>query len=218
MDLRSLLSLRGSRRRHRQVFSRIFHQNLWGNPESVSGPGSTQERGKSFAGDVIDLVQKLGVRTLLDAPCGDFNWAAELAAAVDAYVGVDVVEELIAGNTERHASANRRFLTCDLTRDPLPKADLILSRDCLVHFSFRDIRAALENFRRSGAEYLLTTTFVDRATNDDIRTGGWRVLNLQAPPFHFGEPLALIDERCMHTGGIYRDKRLGLWAMKSIPT
>jgi hypothetical protein len=212
----SQLWLRASRRRHHEVFSRIFRENAWGDAESVSGPGSTRERGATLIPDLVDLVTTLRVKTLLDAPCGDFNWASDLAAVVDTYIGVDVVDELIARNEAAYGSANRTFLTRDLTRDPLPKADLILSRDCLVHFSFADIRAALRNFRRSGADYLLTTTFVERATNENIQTGGWRPLNLQAPPFEFPVPMAVIDEHCTHTGGIYRDKRLALWRMDQI--
>lgn len=199
------------------MFSRIFRENSWGAEESVSGPGSTRERGAAVLPALIDLVTQRQIKTLLDAPCGDFNWAATLADAVSAYIGMDVVEELIARNASEHGNERRTFVVGDITRDRLPKADLILSRDCLVHFSFADIRAALRNFQSSGSEYLLTTTFVDRATNRNIRTGGWRVLNLQAAPFHFPEPLALIDEQCLHTGGIYRDKRLGLWRLADLP-
>ncbi len=217
MRFLSQIWLRASRRRHRNVFSRIFRENAWGNAESVSGPGSTRERGAMVAPDIIALVKELGVRTLLDAPCGDFNWASELADAVESYFGVDIVEDLIARNARDYGDAKRVFRVCDLTRDALPKAELVLSRDCLVHFSYADAWAALRNFRRSGATYLLTTTFVDRATNENIRTGGWRVLNLEAPPFAFPPPLALIDERCTHTGGIYRDKRLALWKIADLP-
>lgn len=209
--------LRASRRRHSRVFSRIFRENAWGAEESVSGPGSTRERGAALLPALLDLVTQRGIETLLDAPCGDFNWAAALADAVSMYVGMDVVEELIARNARAHGHERRSFVVGDITRDPLPKADLILSRDCLVHFSFADIRAALRNFANSGSEYLLTTTFVDRGSNRNIRTGGWRVLNLQAAPFHFPEPLALLDEQCLHTGGIYRDKRLALWRVADLP-
>ena len=205
--------LRATRRRHRRVFERIFRENAWGSAESVSGPGSTRERGSMLVPDLVNLLTELGTRTLLDAPCGDFNWASAIASAVDMYIGVDIVEELVTRNVRQHGSAGRTFLTCDLTRDPLPKADLILSRDCLVHFSYADIQAALRNFRRSGAEYLLTTTFVNRTANRNIRTGSWRVLNLQAPPFDFPLPLAVVDERCTHSEGIYSDKCLALWRL-----
>jgi hypothetical protein len=55
---------------------------------------------------------------------------------------------------------------------------------------------------------------VDRTRNADVPTGGWRVLNMEAAPFHFPPPLALVDERCMNGGGLYRDKRLGLWTLQ----
>jgi hypothetical protein len=210
------LWLRASRRRHRNVFSRIFRENSWGDAESVSGPGSTRARGATLLPALVDLVRQLRIETLLDAPCGDFNWAHPLADAVASYIGVDVVDDIIARNVREHGSAKRTFLTRDITRDPLPRADLVLSRDCLVHFSFADIRAALRNFRRSGSEYLLTTTFIDRASNENMRPGGWRVLNLQAPPFRIPTPLAFVDEQVLHSGGLYRDKRLGLWRLADL--
>ena len=130
-----------------------------------------------------------------------------------AYTGVDIVAELIAANASCYTTERRRFVCADMTRDHLPQADLILCRDGLVHLSFADARAAIRNFRRSGSRYLLATTFVNQSRNLDVATGGWRVLNLQAAPFFFPEPLALIDERCMHSDGRYRDKRLGLWRL-----
>lgn len=202
---------------HRVVFTRIYRRNAWGSAESVSGPGSTRERGADFRDDLAALLREIDARVLLDAPCGDFNWMEEVAGGVERYVGVDVVPELIAANSERHGGGNRTFLCLDMTRDPLPKADVVLCRDCLVHFSTADVWRAVRAFRESGSRYLLATTFVGRTENPEIRTGSWRPMNLQAPPFNFPPPLALVDERCLHTGGIYRDKRLGLWELDSLP-
>jgi SAM-dependent methyltransferase len=203
---------------HRTVFGDIYRRNLWGDVESVSGPGSTRARGTDLTADLVALLERLETRTLLDAPCGDFNWIAAVADSVQAYVGVDVVPELIEGNRRQHLTNRRRFVRADISRDPLPSADVILCRDCLVHFSTRDIWRTLANFRRSGARYLLTTTFVERGTNTHIRTGAWQPLNLQAAPFRFPPALELVDERCTHTGGIYRDKRLGLWELAALPS
>ena len=202
----------------RAVFTRVYRRNVWGNAESVSGPGSTESRGADFRDDLIELLRRLDTRVLLDAPCGDFNWIGPVADAVPRYVGVDVVPELVERVRAKHGSARRTFIVADLARDPLPRADVILCRDGLVHFSFAEIRAAVRNFKRSGAEYLLTTTFVDTARNVDIRTGGgWRDLNLREPPFSFPPPLELIDERCTDYGGRYRGKRLGLWRLDALP-
>ena len=203
---------------HGAVFGDIFRRNAWGDGESVSGPGSTRARGADFTADLLALLRRLDTRTLLDAPCGDFNWMAEVAGSVERYVGVDVVPELVEHNLRHHLTGRRSFALADVSRDPLPAADVVLCRDCLVHFSHRDVWATLANFRRSGSRYLLTTTFVARGRNGDIRTGSWQPLNLQAAPFHFPPPLELVDERCTHTGGIYRDKRLAVWELASLPS
>lgn len=202
----------------RSTFTAIFAANAWGNGESVSGPGSTRARGTDFEADLIALLDEWSVRAIVDAPCGDFNWMRQALARRDvSYTGIDIVEELIARNVRLHAAGNRRFVCADMTRSNLPKADLIICRDGLVHLSFADARAAIRNFQRSGSRYLLATTFIDRSRNSDVRTGGWRVLNLQVAPFGFPRPLALVDERCTHSAGMYRDKRLGLWELASLP-
>jgi SAM-dependent methyltransferase len=224
--LRALLSrltrrvaarLQTSSRSQRETFTAIYRTNAWGDAESVSGSGSTQARGAAFKADLLSLLDARGIRSIVDAPCGDFNWMRGVLAERDlSYTGVDIVDALIAANVREYATANRRFLCADMTRADLPAADLILCRDGLVHLSFADARAALRNFRRSGSRYLLTTTFVSHTGNRDTPTGGWRVLNLQAAPFGLPPPLALIDERCAFAEGAYRDKCLGLWELSAI--
>lgn len=203
---------RASRAAQRAIFERIHATNEWSDAESRSGPGSTVARGESIRPALASLVQRYGVHSILDAPCGDFNWMRNVTRDLDVtYTGVDVVPDLIAGNRQQYADERHRFECLDITHDPLPRADLILCRDALVHFSFADIEAALRNFRSSGARLLLATTFVDLKRNDDLRTGGWRPLNLQLEPFSLPEPLALIDD--LPAGGAAPDKRLGLWAL-----
>jgi len=199
-----------------EIFSRIYRENTWGDPESRSGPGSTQARAAEFVPDLVALLTQMRTRVLLDAACGDFAWAAPVAAAVERYIGVDVVADLIDRNQREHARPNRTFICADLAEADLPRADVILCRDCLVHLSFADIRRTVANFARSGSRLLLTTTFIARGRNDDIVTGGWRPIDLQAVPLGWPTPLALVDERCTHTGGIYRDKRLALWELAEV--
>lgn len=196
------------------VFHHAYRQNQWGDPESVSGPGSGLQRTAAFRDQIPPLLRSLGVQTLLDAACGDFNWMKEIELP-KRYIGIDIVPELIAGNA-KHQKEGRTFVHANFTRDPLPQVDLILCRDCLVHFSFEDIRAALRNFKSSGSRYLLTTTFVGPRENADVATGGWRPLNLERPPFDFPPPERAIDEQCLHTGGIYADKRLALWRLADL--
>jgi SAM-dependent methyltransferase len=199
----------------RTTFSEIYQSNAWGSPESVSGPGSTAARAADFVDDLVAFVRGLGPRLLLDAPCGDFNWAAAVADAAEHYVGIDVVPAIIDSHQRRHASPRRAFLCLDITEDALPSADLVLCRDALVHFSYADIAATIRNLKRSGSRHLLTTTFIDYESNVDIATGGWRKLNLERPPFSFPPPTALVDEKCPRVGG--EGKRLALWPIDALP-
>jgi hypothetical protein len=200
----------------REVFSVIHRQKAWGDCESVSGPGSGIIRTSALRDQIPRLLEELGVRTLLDAGCGDFNWLKEVDLDLDSYIGVDVVEELVVELGRKYANERRRFLNLDITCDRLPQADLILCRDCLVHLSFSQISAALRNFKRSNSTYLLTTTFIRFVDNADIAMGEWRPINLQEPPFNFPAPLRLIDEKRSESGEAYSDKHLGLWELKDI--
>jgi hypothetical protein len=101
-------------------------------------------------------------------------------------------------------------------RGDLPRSDVILCRDCLVHLSYDDVHRTLGNFKCSATTYLLTTTFTSLAANSDIVTGQWRPLNLQLPPFSFPSPLKIIVEGCTEAGGRYADKSLALWRLSDI--
>jgi len=218
-----MLFKRAESRHREQIFSEIYAKNLWGSRESVSGPGSTLARTAAFRNTLAALLTELNARRLLDAPCGDFNWMKELTlelarrAQLESYTGVDIVRDLIAENCRRHEDPLWRFLHLDLVRDRLPEADAVLCRDCLVHFSFADIRAALRNFKRSKSTYLLTTTFTHVEENFDITTGNWRRLDLRLPPLNLPEPLRMVDEKRRESDGGDSFKYLGLWKLKTIP-
>jgi hypothetical protein len=98
----------------------------------------------------------------------------------------------------------------------LPGADVIFCRDCLVHLPIEEVKTVLRNFSRSGAKWVLTTTFPASGTNTEVRWSGWRPLNLQAEPFHLPAPMKLINEECTEDGGKYADKSLGLWQVEQL--
>jgi len=202
--------------RRRQIFCDIYNQKAWGDGESASGPGSAVERASLFRPELEALIRKHGVRSLLDAPCGDFNWLPHFDLQLERYIGIDIVPALIARNRAGYATGNRTFLVRDMVANRLPKVDLILCRDGLVHLSNREIWQTLRNFQRSGATWLLTNTFVEHHDNQDIPTGGWQPLNLQNRPFSLPAPEEILDEQCLGYAGVYRDKRLGLWRLQDI--
>jgi hypothetical protein len=216
--IRAFNPLRSPSRVRRRAFEAIYRRNSWGDPESVSGPGSNIARASLFRPDFEAIVHDLTVRTLIDAGCGDFNWLSGFDLPIDLYIGIDIVPALIAQCRVRFASTNRRFLVRDMVCDRLPRADLIVCRDGLVHLRNAEILAALRNFRRSRSTWLLTNTFIDRPANDDLpATGDWRPINLEAPPFNLPAPARVLDERCLVSGGAFRDKRLALWPLSTLP-
>src|SRR5262245_9526692 len=135
---RALLIL-APRRRVRAAFTRHYERRDWLEPETVSGRGSSLTRTAAIRRELPALVRELGVRRVVDAGCGDFHWFAALEIELESYVGIDVVEPLVAVTRRRHETPQRRFVSLDIIRDSLPQADLIVCRDCLVHLKNRQV-------------------------------------------------------------------------------
>jgi hypothetical protein len=197
-----------------QRFQRIHDTNLWGAAASVSGLGSEIDATATLRAELPLLLRRLQAASLLDAPCGDGAWIAQADLGVRV-TGVDIVPDLIDGLRARAARGEIAgdYHLADVTADPLPRCDAVLCRDCLVHFSFANIVRAVENFRRSGARFLITTTFPDWQVNRDCEDGDWRALNFEQAPFSFGPPVELLNENCTEAGGGWRDKSLGVWRL-----
>jgi SAM-dependent methyltransferase len=195
-------------------FRRIYDTNMWGAAASVSGLGSEADATAALRAQLPLLLAKLGATSLLDAPCGDAGWINQVDLGVRV-VGVDIVPSLIDRLKARAAAGDIRgeYHLADITCDPLPRCDAILCRDCLVHLSFANIDRVLANFRRSGAVWLIATTFPEWQDNRDCEDGDWRSLNFERPPFDWGRPFEIINENCTEAGGGWRDKSLGVWRL-----
>jgi len=195
------------------LFSDVYETQAWGSCESGSGSGSELRATGNIRERLPELLTRLGAESLLDAPCGDWNWMQHVKLPVKQYFGVDIVPNVIEANRARFGSPERHFECLDLTCDPLPRADVILCRDCLVHVSFQDIAAILENFRRTGARHLLVNTYPEIQRNRNQFTGKpWRRLNFLLPPFGFPEPLAMLPD-----GGEVDPSQLALWPLQDLP-
>jgi hypothetical protein len=182
---------------HQDTFTRIYQNNQWGNSESRSGPGSTVRYTANLRQHLPALLEQFNITSVLDAPCGDFNWMRLVVEATAIrYLGADVVADIVSSN-RRFESDRVAFVSLDITADALPKADLMICRDCLFHLSYAATRAFLENFVRADIPYLLTTTHKNpkRFVNRDIATGGFRRMDLFSSPYNLDpEPLMRIDD------------------------
>jgi len=198
-------------------FERIYSTNLWSDPESRSGAGSSLDSTRVLRVELPSALRQLGARVLLDVPCGDFRWMEHVDLSGIEYIGGDIVPSIVEENRRLHASESRRFLELDLTRDALPDADVLLCRDGLVHLSYANIRAVLANVARSNIRFVLMTSFPGRRDNYDVADGDWRPLDFQAPPFSFPEPRLTIVEECEEERGSYTDKSVLAWRVDDLP-
>ena len=199
-----------------QRFENIFKNNSWGGHNSVSGRGSDLDQTEHIIREIPALFKDMGISTVLDIPCGDFNWMRNIDLSGIKYIGADIVKEIVKNNKNQYEKNNVSFRHMNLIEDTLPQVDLILIRDCLVHMSYDDIFKLLNNVCDSMSQYLLTTSFTDRQDNKDIITGEWRPLNLQIAPFSLPKPIRIINEKCTQGKSSYTDKSLGLWKISDI--
>jgi SAM-dependent methyltransferase len=196
---------------YRQVIFELYSLlPFWEGQVTRSGAGSTLEATASIRAELPGLLARHSIDSVLDAPCGDFHWARHVDWSGVRYVGVDVVADLVAQNRERYAGDGIRFEHADIARDELPRARAVLCRDCLFHFSVADLARTLANFRRTGATYLLTSTFPALSENRAIATGDFHPINLEIAPYRFPAPLERVRDAPL-------EKYLGLWRFRDLP-
>lgn len=167
-----------------------------GGVESASGRGSELRHTVSIRKWLPKLIDDRGICSILDAGCGDFNWMKEINIKIP-YIGVDIVPEMIKRNIELYGHlfpATKLFAVADLTKDILPKADLVICRDVIYHLSFENIRKVITNIVKAANKYILITNTRDVTENKNIEDGGFRRLNLKIPPLNFPTPLEIFND------------------------
>ena len=191
-----------------EIFTTFYDEHLWRCDESVSGKGSTVDGTEALRDALPGLFEELGARSILDAPCGDMNWIQAVDWDLDSYIGGDIVATLIDRLSCEHSDGKTSFVQLDITRDPLPAADVFFCRDCFIHLTNDQVLDALRNAARSECRYLMTNTFPSIGVNERSHTGGLRRLDLRKPPFNLGAPIQLIEDRVDRPGFKY----MGVWS------
>lgn len=203
------LFIRISRKNTRKVFTNIYKQGAWKSKETISGPGSRLDHTSQLRLELPAMLLSMGIRSLLDAPCGDYNWMSQTDLEGIDYTGADIVPDLIAENQKRYPGI--KFIIADIIKDPLPVAEAILCRDCFIHLNNAQVIRAIRNFKKSNFKFLITNTSpIDE--NKNVLTGDFRPVNLEKAPFLFPAPLKKIKD---HIEG-EPVRWLGLWELKEI--
>ncbi|MCW3090863.1 MAG: hypothetical protein JWP81_1932 [Ferruginibacter sp.] len=207
----------------KKAFEHAAEQHYWSGSESVSGPGSNLQQTEIIRREIPELLTKYKISTMLDAPCGDLFWMKQILGELKRrgiqYQGADIVSSLIEQHRRQYKAQQLEFNTINLIKSPIPRVDLVFTRDCFIHLSYFNIYLILKNYKNSGSIYLLTNTY-SRASRVNTNVEGFflwgRMLNMEKFPFYFGPPLEIIVEGCTEKDCIDDDKSLGLWELEQL--
>jgi len=180
----------------RKKLQDVFEEKVWRASASGmrSGPGSTLEATARVRDAFPEILKRYNVKTLLDAPCGDFHWMKEIELGDVTYIGGDISAQIIDDIKGKYTSDKVSFQHLDITSDPLPDADLMLCRECLFHLKHRFKWAFFRNFAASNIEYLMMTMHHFPENPHLSATGNFQPFSPKAPPFNFPEPLEMLHE------------------------
>jgi len=131
----------------------------WRSTETPCGAGSELRNTTNVKSSLLEIVKKYKVKTVVDAGAGDLNWMKHMEWDVQ-YQGYDLYP--------RHESV----IQFDLTKETLPKSDLILCRHVLNHLSPDYAQKCIDNFSKSESKYLAVT-------NCDRQREMWQITGLE---------------------------------------
>ena len=193
-------------------FARIYELGVWrhrADQKSASGLGSELTATEAIRTSLPPLLKELGVSSLTDVGCGDWNWMSKVALPCD-YLGLDIVETVIDNNKALFEGPGVNFQRFDAVAEPIPDCNAVLCREVIFHLSFSDGLTLIDNIKRH-SKWLIMTTDCTIWFNSNIPTGDFRMLNLQARPFQFPPPLyTLQDDDFVH------GRVLGVWLTETL--
>jgi len=176
--------------------------------------GSTLKYTENLRRCLPPILCGLGIKRLLDAPCGDFNWMAQTdLSMLDYYVGIDADLRMIEVARHKQAPNPPRMFMFDcfdlLEGEQIPAPfDAVICRDFLQHLPTKSAVRLLD--RLCKFDWLLLTSDGSAEVNSDIEEiGAFRPLNLLAAPFNFAAPDHSIED-APGSGRI-----LGVWKIAS---
>lgn len=151
--------------------------------ESTAGYGTTKQGCRRLVEELPRIFAQYQIKSILDAACGDFYYMEDVDLTGINYIGVDFVAEQILVNQKKYPG--RDFRVLNMVADQMPTADLVISRDTLIHISNTNIKRFLQSCIESGCKYLLTTNFPEITNQELGGILGWRNINFNVDPWLF---------------------------------
>ena len=154
---------------YQKIFDDIYHNYGFGGKDKVhgetrSGPGSTTIATLHIKKFITHIVKQYNVKSVVDIPCGDFNWMSDIASDFESYIGMDISPKCIKDNQCKYP--NFDFRVGDLINGTIPDCDLLIVRDVFGHMPLEFGKIAVDNVWHSNWKYLISTNwlYVNRDT------------------------------------------------------
>jgi hypothetical protein len=172
--------------------------------ETYSGPGSLLKNTENIINQLPIFLKKYNITSIIDIPCGDFNYMKRINLDNIKYNGYDISKKAI-DICSSHKSNNINFSVFDATSEQLQYSDLIICKDLFLHLSFEHIHTILKNIIHSKCKYFAVSRYDNgNVTNIDQISGlGARAIEITNEPFNFNYN---IIERIRYTNNGLQDE------------
>lgn len=216
---------------YKNIFTDIYDNNGFGSLESKSGPGSTLDETQKLRESIKKIIKDKNIKSVVDIPCGDFNWMKEIVFNFENYIGGDIVKKAIDLNNEKYSNSRIKFIEFDILNDEIPTGDLLIVRDVIGHFPIEDGVKILKNILNSKCKYILSTTWAKKIGNDwfpcekndvhreneGVDYGRFYPVNLMSNPFNLPNAEIYLEEYVMVDNFENGNRKtLALWDLDKI--
>lgn len=197
-----------SRDWNRMVFETTYMHKFWG---KGSGYGSFLKNTAKYRKFLQNYLKKNGIRSVLDVGCGDWQLSGLIDWSGIDYLGTDIVESVIKRDEKMYGNKHIHFKYMNSFGSAPPKADLLIAKDVLQHWSNKNIRKFFSKIKGRYKHVLITNTVAGKNLNTNIIDGAFRPLDISKPPFGKRvKELARykLEYRDVHNAKIYDEKAI----------
>ncbi len=187
------ISLMNKNKKFFYIYTSKYWQNM--TDGSLSGGGSNDISTHNIKKSLSEFIKYNNIKSIIDIPCGDWKWMSEFDLSDLEYFGYDIFDDLILDNQRKYTKKNITFDVKNLVNEKLPKSDLIIIRDLLVHLDHTDIIKCLTNLDDSDFKFIGITNYPkiishkNRLFGDYLRLGDkWRPINFSIHPYSLPSP------------------------------
>ncbi len=163
------------------VFGNIYKNEVWG--KKSSGDGSWDENTEFYRNRLGEIIKSHKIKSVVDLGCG--YWGANRLMDWQGvkYTGIDVANVVLEANRKDCDYDKAEFIYGNARTCDIPKCDLIILKDVMIHWSNDEVREFLG--RDFPAKYILVNNDINgQDGTKNIQTGQFRCIDLSKKPFN----------------------------------